>query len=113
MTVDEARSTIEQINSKFDDARALLRDLHEREGWRALGYETWRACVVAEFGDSQSRLYRLLTAAQVDHVLSPIGEKGPIRESHARELGRLLESPEALREVYAEVNEQTHGEPTA
>ena len=39
MTVDEARITVDRIKAKLEDVRALLWDLHEWQGWKALGYE--------------------------------------------------------------------------
>lgn len=83
----EARRTIEQIKAHFDGARRLLLDLEDREGWRALGYKSWRECTTAEFGQSQAYLYRQLTAAKIERALdSPIGE---IPESHLRPLAQL------------------------
>jgi hypothetical protein len=94
MDADEARATIGQIRAHLDGARRLLLDLEEREGWRALGYESWRACVVAEFGQSQAYLYRQLTAAKIERDLdSPIGE---IPESHLRPLA-ALDTPDQRR----------------
>lgn len=95
MTVREARSCVEIIRAHMDDARLSVLDLHERRGWRALGYANWRECVAAEFGQSQSYLYRLLTAAQVERDLfSPAGEtadpkKPPIPEGVLRPLGKI------------------------
>jgi hypothetical protein len=75
LTPDQARSLCERIRSHITDARALVLELHEKEGWKALGYESWRECVVAEFEQSQSYLYRLLDAAQIEKNISPMGEK--------------------------------------
>lgn len=80
----EARSTVDAIKGHLDSARKLLLDLEEREGWRALGYSSWRECAQAEFGQSQAYLYRQLAAAKIERDLdSPIGE---MPESHARAL---------------------------
>jgi len=101
LTPDQARSLVERIRSHITDARALVLELHEKEGWKALGYDSWRECVVAEFEQSQSYLYRLLDAAQVEKNISPIGEK-PIPESVLRPLTRL--EPEQQREAYKEAS---------
>lgn len=83
----EARQAVEQIKTHLDSARRQLLDLYEREGWRALGYTSWRACATAEFGQSSAQIYRLLSAAQIEQAIdSPIGE---IPESHLRPLGKL------------------------
>jgi hypothetical protein len=70
----------------------------QREGWRALGYDSWRACMVAEFEQGKSQLHRILDAAQVEkNLLSPIGD---IPETHLREIASL--EPEQQRKVYKE-----------
>ena len=102
MTEAEARNTVTIITSYLDDARALLLELHEREGWRALGYDSWRTCALAEFGQSQSRLYQLLDAAKVDRALSTQVETTPIPEKVARVLAPVLRhaGPAAVAAVY-------------
>jgi hypothetical protein len=98
LTQAEARSLVERIRSHINDARALVLELYENEGWVALGYDSWRECVVAEFDQSQAHLYRLLKAAEVERNISPIGENGnctivqnadPIPESVLRPLAGL------------------------
>lgn len=97
MSAAEARRTIETIKSHLRSARARLLDLHRREGWRALGYASFRDCAQAEFEKSASQIYRELTAAQVEEDTgSPIGE---MPEYHARILARL-ESPEDRKSAY-------------
>lgn len=87
----EARATVDAIKGHMDSARKLLLDLEEREGWRALGYASWRACAQAEFGQSSAQVYRLLTAAKIEQAIdSPIGENP---ESHLRPLV-TLDTPE-------------------
>jgi len=66
MTEEEARKRVISINSGMNNVRFLLLDFYEREGWRALGYESWRECVTAEFGQSKTHLYRQLEAAQIE-----------------------------------------------
>ena len=63
MVFKEARECVEKINTNMSNVRALVLDLYEREGWAALGYPSWRDCVVAEFKNSQAYLYRQLEAA--------------------------------------------------
>lgn len=87
----EARATVDAIKGHMDSARKLLLDLEEREGWKALGYSSWRACAQAEFGQSSAQVYRLLTAAKIEQAIdSPIGENP---ESHLRPLV-TLDTPE-------------------
>jgi len=42
MTREEARACVERIKASAEEIRALIFELHEREGWRALGYATWQ-----------------------------------------------------------------------
>jgi phage N-6-adenine-methyltransferase len=100
MTQAEARACVERIKRGLDTARRELLRLHDAEGWRALGYRSWRECGEREFSYSQSHLYRLLTAAEIERDIgaefSPIGENpGAIPESHLRPLAKL---PEGERE---------------
>lgn len=137
MTVDEARATVDQIKSSLENVRALLFELREREGWRALGYVTWQACIQSEFHLSEQRAHQLLNAHLVDRILAPSWEGPPeffgknatqergstiveprnpiakIPESHAREFEPIVADDEAVREVYAEVQQRTNGKPTA
>ena len=98
LTKSEAESLVKRIQAHITDARALVLELYTREGWKALGYDSWRACVVAEFEQSQSYLYRLLNAAQVEQNISPMGENGPIAERALRPLTKL--EPEQQRDVW-------------
>ncbi len=96
MGADEARQTLDGIKKDLHHARALLLDLYRREGWRALGYESFRACVTEEFGKGQSQLYRELRAAEVELNISPLGENDWLPERHARELAFLPPELQAL-----------------
>ena len=99
MTAPEARQCIAAIKAHLHGARALLLELEEREGWRALGYPSWRACVVAEFGQSQAYLYRQLAAAKIECVVEPFSPIGEIPEGQLRPLA-ALDSPDEQRAVW-------------
>lgn len=87
MTAAEAEQVCGRIDRNLSEARALLVELHDREGWKALGFESWRECVVARFAQHQSYLYRQLQAGQLEQDLDlPIGT---LPESHARELAKV------------------------
>lgn len=88
LSADEARRIIDEIRDHLESARNLLYQLYTGEGWLALGYESWRQCVMNEFGRSESQLYRELSAAKVEAMIGlPIGS---LPESHIR----------AVREIY-------------
>lgn len=63
---DEAQALVTRIKRNLDGMRADLLELYEREGWKALGYPSWRECAVAEFGASAATLYRQLEAAEIE-----------------------------------------------
>lgn len=99
MTIFEARECVKKINQNIQSTRALLLELYERKGWEALGYGSWRECVVKEFGGKQAYAYFQLSAAKVERNLSTIVEKTEsILESHLRPLASL--QPEEQKEAY-------------
>ena len=100
MIYSEAKECVNQINANMTNIRSLVLDLYERKGWDALGYESWRECVVKEFKQSQAYLYRQLEAAQTEKVISPIGEKVEIPESQLRPLVTLRNDPGKQREAW-------------
>jgi hypothetical protein len=99
MTAEEARACCDKITMHLVVARNLIMDLYAREGWRALGYASWRECVTTEFGRHQSTLYRQLQAAQVEQNLFATCETETIPDSVLRALAPL--SPEAQRDLAA------------
>jgi hypothetical protein len=58
MTMEEARACVERVKGGIEQMRRDLLELREREGWKALGYDSWRACAVAEFGVGLATVYR-------------------------------------------------------
>lgn len=100
MDATEARDVVRRINEHLGNLRALLLDLHNRKGWQALGYTSWRECVNAEFAYEESYLYRLLSAARVEGNLDlPMGE---IPERQLRELAQV--EPEQQKIVWDVIN---------
>jgi len=75
MTEAEARQCIEAIKGYVVSIRALLLELEERQGWKALGYSSMSACLVGEFpGESKTKLIRALEAGRIErHQQVPIG----------------------------------------
>lgn len=57
--------------------------------------------------------YRLMQAAEVAGVLSPMGDTSALNERQARELVPLLGDPDRLAEVWRQALEATDGKPTA
>lgn len=100
MNIEEARATCDTIRRGLDEVRGLVLDLHDRNGWSALGYKSWRECVVAEFDQSKSHLYRQLDAARIEQEISPMGEIGKIPERQLRPLAAV--EPGRRDEVWQE-----------
>lgn len=102
MTPQEARTCIDEINGNLRNTRALLLDLYEREGWRALGYENWEKCVTSEFKEKRAYLFYQLAAAKAEKNIiaqsTTVDKIGTIPERHLRPLTSL--APEQQREVY-------------
>ena len=110
MTAEEARTCINDINKSLRNTRSLLLDLYEREGWKALGYASWRDCVTTEFKQHQSYLYRQLEAAKTEKNILPMLENSPIGEipeSHLRPLSSLPLS--VRRDAYQKALETAPG----
>jgi hypothetical protein len=89
-TQADARSLLERIRAHINDARTLVLELYERKGWLALGYNSWRECVVAEFDQSKSHLYRLLDAARAERFLF---RRIDVREKRERVARRPADCP--------------------
>ena len=101
MTDKEARECVVKINTNMTNIRSLVLELYEREGWSAMGYASWRECVVKEFKQGQAYLYRQLEAAQTERNISTIVEKtDSIPESQLQPLTKLRNNPEKQKEAW-------------
>ena len=98
MTFKEARQCADEIKTGINSIGQKLLQLYEGDGWKALGYSSWRECGQVEFGFKQSHVYRLLDAAEVERNISPNGGNLQIAERQARPLVSL--PPDAQREVW-------------
>lgn len=73
MEAEEARQIVSEIRQKAEDMGYLLLELRDRQGWKALGYTSWTACLEQEFDKSRQHLYRLMWVAEINEQLSPLG----------------------------------------
>jgi hypothetical protein len=107
ITEGEARMLVSRIRDHISDARALVLELYEREGWRALGYKNWTECTETEFPMSSRQVFRLLSAAQVERNISTddLSVKEPIPGDVLRPLAGL--EPEQQREAWKAATEAT------
>lgn len=100
----EARACLATARQALHDARLQLLELYERQGWHALGYQSWREFCEHEFTVSTRHLYRLIAAAQVERDVthgSPSDETPAIPERQLRELARV-DTAEIRREIWEE-----------
>ncbi|MFE2414984.1 hypothetical protein ACFXDE_42335 [Kitasatospora sp. NPDC059408] len=76
--VDEARARelTEQLRTAIEDVRAAVQVLarrvraaHQARAWTVLGYPSWSAYALAEFGIGRSTAYRLLDLAAVAEAI--------------------------------------------
>jgi hypothetical protein len=108
MDLDTARHHVERIKEHLirgdyhlNQARKLILDLKNLQGWQVLGYKSWRECVMAEFNQSSSSVYRQLNAAMVELELSPSGGIGDINERVLRPLTKRNFDTEARQAIWA------------
>lgn len=108
MDVKDARFYVSEIQRHLaaatehvNSARGLIWELHERQGWKALGYASWGECVKSEFDITSSTIYRQLNAALVELELSPNGGIGEISERVLRPLARRSYSTEARQAIWS------------
>lgn len=117
MTRDEALDCLRAIKDRLREARQKALELYQREGWKALGYDSFKACAEAEFGNSFQHLYRLKDAALIEKALreSPAGELLPanVPERHLRVLKAALETPEDRSDAYIRAQDAAKAEGTA
>jgi hypothetical protein len=100
MVEKEARDCVDRINENMNDVRSLVYDLYVREGWSALGYESWRECVTKEFQQNERYLYRELESAQAEKNICQICQNTKIPDSQLHALTKLRNEPEKQREAY-------------
>ncbi|WP_422929336.1 hypothetical protein [Singulisphaera sp. PoT] len=89
MNVEEARATCDAIRRGLEDLRYLALDLHDREGWKALGYASWSECASGEFGLSRRHINRMIMAALIEREVEPRRKAPCIPESQLRPLAAI------------------------
>lgn len=116
MTRDEAVETDRLIKRHINTTRYLLLDMRDRQGWRALGYESFKDYGEKELGYKETRIYQLVDAAEIGLQLgydSTIVESTP-KESQLRPLKAVPEAErQAIWEEATRKAEQEHATLTA
>lgn len=100
----ELEATIERGLTTFVEVGQALLEIRERTLYPDQ-YDSFEAYCRGRWGFTDRRARQLIQAAEIGRIL-PIP---PARASHAEELAPLKDDPEAVREVWAEVQEE-HGD---
>lgn len=115
MTKSCARDLTDRIKAAGDELAGMLVRAKNGKAWNALGYDSWKSYVKAEFQMSEQHSFRMLDFAKITTVIkdSPIGESVlPKVESQARPLTKLPadQQPHAWEKAVAIAG---GGQPTA
>jgi hypothetical protein len=90
-----------RIRTAVEGVRDMLLEAHDRQAWKALGYNSWSAYVRGEFDMGRAHSYRLLDQGRVikaiGHATGKVSHMGDISERTARELKSDL--PGAIEEI--------------
>lgn len=92
MSEREARQLVTEINGHLHSARYKLYQLWNRQGWLALGYDSWESCLRGEFSSHRSYLYRQLAAARLEDAANL--NIDTLKESWVREVNSILDNEE-------------------
>ena len=102
LTVVEAKRLTALAREKHDQFCALLLVLHERRGYRAMGYRNWSEYVAKELEVRRSRTYQLLEHAKVlRRIEEAFGERVRSSEKSAREV--TAHTAEVIRRARVDV----------
>jgi hypothetical protein len=91
-------------------AGEALAEIQERRLWR-VSHQTWEMYLSDRWRMSGTYATKLMEAMRMAKDLAAMGLAPPARESHARELQRVV--PEKQHEVWKEVLERVGGDPEA
>lgn len=102
----------------FIDVGNSLMAIREEQLYKKAGFDTFEACVAAEFSMGMAYAYRLIESVVVIRDVSPIGDNGshkssgktifvaPENESQARAVADVADDPHTRQIVWAETVEQ-------
>jgi len=109
LTRADAHAFVTSIKSRIGDIRGMIVELHDRLGWKVLGYDSWDKCVKAEFADEdldriachrQIRTARLgASVLAIDNTLLP--KRGGLKVGHARATEGLATDEDAVTAIAA------------
>lgn len=105
MIYKEAQECVDQINANLTNVRQLVVELHDRDGWTALGHASWTECVQKEFKQAERYIFYQYKAAEIELNVSycTIVQLGAIPEGQLRPLSKL--EPQQQRDAWAKAVE--------
>jgi protein gp37 len=113
-----AREQLDRIKRSWVEFATDLKDFHDQQRWRDLGYGSFSDCVTNELGWSQQHVSRVLLAAETVAALQAAGTPMgvlPTSERQVRELAPLRDEPERLSATWRQAVEtaprDSNGEP--
>ncbi len=98
MTLDEARETDRLIKRHINTTRYLLLDMRDRKGWKALGYESFKAYGEKELGYQENYIHKLVNAAEISLQIGFDPDCTMVQPSE-RQLRPLMQVPEEERKA--------------
>jgi phage N-6-adenine-methyltransferase len=107
----ELEAVIERGIGTFVEVGNALREIRNDGLYKQQGYSKFDDYCKERWGWQRRHAYRLMDAAAVSELVSPMGHIP--NERQARELTPLLDEPGAVEEAYAEALEKSNGQPTA
>jgi hypothetical protein len=108
MSAAEAQRTNAAIKAGITTVRALLQDMRDRKGWKALGYSSFDEYGKTELGYGKAYIHHLANAADVAGSLGLSTKVDETPETHLRPLAPL--SDEERRKVWQEATAQAEAE---
>lgn len=97
---EKARALTDLAKEHLEAARRNILDVYEAEGWKSLGYDSFKAYAEKEFTQSWQQVYKIVSAAKVDRNLMEItGESYLVPVNHGKVLAKLS-SPALQHEAY-------------
>lgn len=104
LTKPEAVALTAKIQGYFGATCLLVKEAHDKQAWRAMGYGSWAAYCKAEFDYSRSYSYRLIghvnrilelsAAAGIEAEVSPMGDTLSERATRDLDMGETVEAVE-------------------
>src|SRR5437016_1295847 len=94
--LDELEKIVTRDLSTYVEVGWALLEIQRSRLYFDAGYRTFEEYCHDRLGYGRQYAYKLIQAAKVAAVLSPIGDTGPANEGQARELAPLLDVPDAL-----------------